>query len=349
MASRKLIKQLETLQAIKPRTEWKNSAREILLSQIHAQGAVQAGRVSVFSGAIAYARGAGSTAYKVTIGQLFERPLVMSGALSVLVVGVVSAVVASGNSLPGDPLYSLKQTHEQIRVAIVAPEGRSALQLELAGNRLEELNQVSQSSLSSEEKKARATELVANADQNIATIKDDLERLTKEEPKKAVEVATTVGKKAGEYETGVTNNKQSLAVSPSVAPTINRVIENLDKAQDQALAVIVDKKDSAGMSESEVASNVQGAIDSLEARLAHIEKVSAAGLKKDAVLSGKSSEAKKNLKTARDLVDRKDFKVALDKISLSRGIITSLEKDLDQAGDVVTTPKGDAEQKTDAK
>lgn len=341
MARKALVKQLETLQAIKPRTEWKHSAREILLSQISAQGAVQAGRVSVFSGAIAYARGAGSVAYRVTIGQLFERPLVLSGVLSVLVVGVVSVAVASRDSLPGDPLYSLKQTHENIRIAIVAPEDRPVLQLELAQNRLEELNQVSQGSLSTEEKNAKATELAENADRGIATIKDDLERLKKSTPKKAIEIATAIGKQAGEYETGVTSSNNSLGASSPIAPTLHRVIENLDKAQDQALSVIVEKKDSAGVSEAEVASNVQDAIDSLEARLARIEKVSAAGLKKDGALSGKSNEAKKNLKGARDLVDRRDFKVALDKISLSRGMITSLEKDIRQSGD--------SEQKTEAK
>ena len=348
MSRKALVKQLETLQAIKPRTEWKHSAREILLSQISAQGAVQAGRVSAFSGVVAYARGASSIVYRATIGQLFERPLVLSGVLSLFVVGAVSAAVASRDSLPGDPLYTLKQTHEQIRVAIVAPENRPSLQLELAQNRLEELNVLSGLSLSAEEKNVRATELVDHARQSISGIQEDLERLTKETPKKAVQVATAVGKQAGEYEAGVTSGKQSLSASSVVNSNIHSVIESLDKTQDKALAVIVDKKDSAGVSESEVASNVQDAITSLEARLSRIEKVSAAGLKKDAALGVRSDEAKKNLRSAHDLVDRKDFKVALDRISLSRGIITSLEKDLDQSADA-SAPKGDTEQKTDAK
>ncbi len=316
MTTRKLVKQLGALEAIKPRTEWKEKTRDILLSQIRAQGASQRQSSQILAGANAYVHDALHSAYRMTLGSLFERPLVLSGVLSVLVVGVVSVAVASQSSIPGDPLYTVKRTHEQLRVAIVSPEGRPSLQLELAEKRLQELDTLSNRPISDEQKATTAQALTLTAQQNISNANDELDQLKKEAPKKAVDVAVAL-----------------------VAHT-NDAIANLDETQNKALAVIVEKKDSAGVSESEVAGHIDSVIQSLEERLARTEKVSAASLKDSARIE-RSSEARRNLEIARDYVDHKDFKVALDKISLSRTIISSLESEA-----ASSEKKGDAESKS---
>jgi|GEM_PF-1385196 len=332
MTTRKLTEQLGTLKAIKPRTEWRDRTRDILLSQIKAQGTSDTMSVSVLGGVGAYTRDSFALAYRVTIGQLFVRPLVLSGFLSVLLVGAISVGVASEKSIPGDPLYAVKQTHEQIKIALVAPEERSTLQFELAQKRLEEMGTLSDRALSTEEKEQKTALLVQNAQENIANVQKDLDQLKKEEPKKAVQVAALINQKAGEYEQAVTNTRtEATAQKEGINSHIQDVIANLDETQNKALAVIVDKKDTAGVAESEVASHITDAIAGLEERLARLEKVSAAGFQKNTQLSNKSNEAKRNLQDARDGVERRDFKVALDRISLSRGIIASVEKELDLA------------------
>lgn len=331
MTSRKLVKQLETLKAIKPRTEWKDRTRDILLSQIGAQGRGEAQKFAMLGGVGAYTRDSLTLAYRMTIGQLFARPLVLSGFLSILLVGAISAGVASEKSVPGDPLYTVKQTHEQLRVAFVSPEDRPTLQLELAQNRLEEIGSLSDRSLSDEEKDKQVAVLAQNARENITAAQNDLEQLKKKEPKKALQAAALVNKKVGEYEQAQRNDSSS---------TLQNVIENLDETQNKALAVIVDKKDAAGVAESEVATHITDAIDGLEERLSHLERVSAAGFKSAPQLTEKSTEAKKNLQDARDSVDRRDFKFALDKISVSRGIIAGVEKELD-VQEKNTVKKGD--------
>ncbi|MBI4600046.1 hypothetical protein HY732_03935 [Candidatus Uhrbacteria bacterium] len=331
MTSRKLAKQLGTLKAIKPRTEWRDRARDILLSQVRSQGR-GAQNVSVFGGVSAYTRDSLTVAYRMTIGQLFARPLVLSGFLSVLLVGAISAGVASEKSIPGDPLYTVKQTHEQISGVFVSPENRPAFQLELAQKRLEEMNTLSDRPVSAEEKNQKAVLLAKNARESIATAQNDLEQLKKAEPKKAVQAAAVVNQRAGEYERAITQNGSH----------VQEVIANLDETQSKALAVIVDKKDTAGVGESQVASHISDAIDGLQERLARLETVSAAGFKSAPRLTEKSSEAKKNLQDARDGVERRDFKLALDKISLSRGIITAVEKELG-AQEENTAKKGDSD------
>jgi hypothetical protein len=337
MSSRKLARQLETLKAIKPSTEWRDRTRDILLSQVKGQGAGGLQHVSMLGGVGAYTRDSLAIAYRVTIGQLFSRPLVLSGALGVLVVGAISAGLASQQSIPGDPLYTVKQTHEQIRVVFVAPENRPAFQLELAQERIEELATLSGRSLSEEEKDQKTALLVEQARQTITGAQDDLEKLKKEQPKKAVQAAAMVNQKAGEYEQGIVKNSEQSA----------QLIANLDETQNKALAVIVEKKDTAGIAESEVASHITSAIDTLEERLARLETVSAAGFRNNTQLSEKSNEAKKNLQDARDGVERRDFRAALDKISLSRGIIASVEKEMVPTTDSKPAKKGDIDEDAD--
>ena len=287
----------------------------------------------MLSGVGAYTRDSLTICYLMNIGQLFARPLVLSGFLSILLVGAISAGVASERSVPGDPLYTVKQTHEQIRIAFVSPENRPTLRLELAQNRLDEIGSLSDRALSDEEKSKQTAELVQDARKSIVTAQDDLEQLKKEEPKKAVQVAALVNKRAGEYEQA----QRDGAGSP-----LRDVMKTLDETQNKALAVIVDKKDTAGLAESEVATHITDAIDVLEERLSRMEKVSAAGFKDAPQLTEKSSEAKKNLQDARDSVERRDFKLALDQISLSRGIIAGVENELDAQEENIAK-KGDAD------
>lgn len=321
MISHKLAAHLDSLKAIKPRTEWRDRTREILLSQVCAQGSQTAHHAPVVGQAIAYTRGAFVLAYRQTFEQLFARPLVLSGVLSAAVVASLSIVVASQGSVPGDPLYTVKRTGEQIQVAFVSPETRPGLQLDLAGKRLEELSLLSARSSGTDAKAGQTTQLTKEAGESISAAQKELIRLSKETPEKAAAVAAQVAAKA-------------TPEGGSQAPEVAEVIARIDETKGAALQVIVDKKDSAKISDTEVSAHLEGAIADLEARLARLQSVRAAGFQGET--TGKAQEAKDALQEARESLLRNEFTIALSGINQSRKIIAEGERAVSARGDADT-------------
>lgn len=337
MISRKLATHLDSLKAIKPRTEWRDRTREILLSQVCAQGSQTAYHAPVFGQALAYTRGAFVLAYRQTFEQLFARPLVLSGVLSAAVVASLSIVVASQGSVPGDPLYTVKRTGEQVQVAFVSPETRPGLQLDLAGKRLEELSLLSARSLAheTEAQTAQEAQLAQEADESISAAQKDLLRLSKETPEKAAAVALHI------KEQTIQSKEQAVKVTPeggSQTPEVAGVIARLDETKGAALQVIVEKKDSAKISDNEVGAHLEEAISELEARLARLQSVRAAGFQGET--TGKADKAKESLDEARASLSRNEFTIALVGINQSRKIIAEGERVLSRRGDADTTGEG---------
>lgn len=326
MISRKLVRQLESLQSIKPRTEWKDRTRDILLAQISAQSAAQTHKAPAFGLTTAFARGALVTAYRKTLEQLFARPLALSGVLSLAVVAAVSVVVASENSVPGDPLYTVKRTQEQVRVAFVSPEMRPGLQLDLAEKRLHELSQLSarplNQGLSQEKKQEQALQLSVEADKNIEAAQKELLRLTKETPEKAVQVASELKEQA------------TLQQEQAKGAATPEVLARLDETKNTALSVIVEEKEAAQVSDQEVAGHLEEAIGELEARLARLQSVHAAGFREEED-DGTARKVREELDSARDSLVRNEFSIALSGINASHKLIVEGEQSLAAGGDAV--------------
>lgn len=332
MISSKLATQLDSLKAIKPRTEWRDRTREILLSQICAQGSQQARHTPAVGQVFAYTRGAFVLAYRQTLEQLFARPMVLSGVLSAAVVASLSIVVASQGSVPGDPLYTVKRTGEQIQVAFVSPETRPSLQLDLAGKRIEELSLISARYSGTNAKAGQTTQLAKEADESISTAQKDLLRLSKETPEKAAAVAVHV------KEQTIQSKEQAVKVTPegeSQTPEVAGVIARLDETNGAALQVIVDKKDYAKISDTEVSAHLEEAITDLEARLARLQSVRVAGFQGET--AEKAEKAQEVLDEARVSLSRNDFTIALVGINQSRKIIAEGERAVSTRGDADTT------------
>lgn len=333
MISRKLAKQFDSLKAIKPRTEWKDRTREILLAQITAQEKAGQQHFPIVGITIAYLRGAVIASYRQTAEQLFARPLALSGVLSAVVVGAVSIVIASQGSIPGDPLYTVKRTEESVRVAFVSPTERPALQLDLATKRLRELSKLAERTLSADEKTEQTTFLTQEADASISTAQKELIRVTKETPEKAVYVAAQL------KENAVKSKEQAQKISNEPdTPALAGVIARLDETRGAALQVIVEKKDASQTSDGEVAAHLEEAIFELEERLARLSRVRAAGFQGDT--AEKAVEVTTALQEARASVKRNDFSIALSSINQSRKIIIEGEKQLSKNGDAANDGEG---------
>ena len=77
-------------------------------------------------------------------------PLLVRGLVAVVVVAglLAGATVASADSLPDEPLYALKVAGEQLRLAIAtSPADRAAVQLSIAGHRLDEAERLAEAGL----------------------------------------------------------------------------------------------------------------------------------------------------------------------------------------------------------
>jgi hypothetical protein len=143
-----ITKQLKELQDIKPNADWKNSQRDILLSQIKQQTTPQ--KSSVFANGWFMMK----SAVPAGVIGFVARPI---GVLTVIGLFVFSTgilgVNASKGSLPGDFLYPVKITTEKVQVGLTISDDKKAeLHVSFAENRVNEIDEIIQSDLSQEDK-----------------------------------------------------------------------------------------------------------------------------------------------------------------------------------------------------
>ncbi|MBI4239533.1 hypothetical protein HY620_00915 [Candidatus Uhrbacteria bacterium] len=339
----KTVKQLKLLRSIKPSKEWSVTTRDLLLSQIQSQGVSQA--PSKMAGFVAYAGDTFATVYESTFGILFARPLRLMAALAVFVAGSSSAVIFAQGSTPGDPLYSVKQTKEQIQVAFAPnPENRAQLEVSLVDERFSELKVVSGKELSQEVKNEQTGALVSEVAKKLSSVTKSLDSIKHtSEPKKAAEIAGYVSKKAEEYQKALAASTGDASHSQKVAQAITKI----DETKTKALEVIVEKQDSAGIPDEEVALQLANTIKETQDTVQKI-RVSIAALEDEAQeLVAKQQEAVKVLAEAEGLLAKKEFKVILFKLNQSKGIVSELNKKI-QTKQTETKKNSDGQDKVRA-
>jgi hypothetical protein len=138
MNEREIIKQLHNLKNLQPDAEWKNSNRDILLSQISGQS------TSIMTGE--YMSGwsmlAGFIADKTKAR--FAQPAWLAAVIIlVFSTGIISTVYVGRNTKPGDSFYIAKMISEKAQLAITFSEkDKAKLGMVFAGNRAKEITQV---------------------------------------------------------------------------------------------------------------------------------------------------------------------------------------------------------------
>lgn len=330
---KKTIGKIKLLKSIQPNKEWSVQTREVLFSQIRAQGVAQMAKPSKIAAAFAYTSSTFSTVYQYSIGLLFERPLALVGTLSVFVVGVVGAFFYAQTSIPGDALYSMKRTTEGFQTAFVSPDDRPQLEIELADRRIGEILAVSEKKETSQEEKAQnVSELIAGASQNFENAKKSMEDTKSvSTPKKIVEIAKLVQTKTVQYEKTLTHIQAQSAGSDRqkelLTQKINSALADARATESKALQVIVDKKEVAQLSDDEVKLQIEQHIVQVQERVERI-KVYAAGLtntdtKAQATVIGES--AQKALEDAKAVLEKNEYQAAMAKLDESKKIIQSLQ------------------------
>lgn len=325
MFDKKFIRHVEALQAIKPSAEWKSRTKDILLSQIRSQGSQQIA-VPFGQRVFVYCTESARLAYHTTFGVVFARPAYLAAALSITIVIGSSVVFVAEKSLPGDPLYAIKQTKEDMSLALTAPQDRAEAELERVTRRLEELRALQSAPLSDSEKDKQMETVVDTLSRNLSTVRQSLETIT--EPGRAVSVANAIKEK-----TATTRQELgSLKASEQVKQKLADVQDTARSADQKALEVIIDKGSGAGLTDTAIANQLTQEAQVLAGRLNTLEmKVTIAVIDKESDrddLLKKKDEARAALAVVTEQIGKKDFKLALEKIGQSKEIVSAIERKL---------------------
>ncbi|MBI4250695.1 hypothetical protein HY622_03845 [Candidatus Uhrbacteria bacterium] len=333
MRNSEVIKKVGLLKAIKPQASWSSQTRSLLLSQIVAQGVSSTKRAPLLGATRAYGFTAIAEAYAATIGVLVSRPRNAFFTTAAAFGLAVFAVVVAQSSLPGQPLYQVKQTSEDIQVALTPPADRSALELSLIDRRIKELEAVS-----AEEGTAKDPAIVDALVQDVSKKFESVEKnLTasrvKEDPKKAVGIASLVKEKSQDYRRVLAEKVVSpAAMDDARIETISNAVRAADKANSKALEVLVDKGASVGVSETELAAHLTETIEHTESLAKDLRQtVKMAGLvsddQKQETLK-KSQDAQVALDEAKKLIEQKDYKIALLKVTEGKELVDGARREL---------------------
>ena len=118
------------MKAVRPNAQWVAFSKKNIMTKQFEEPATVATFASILN----------------TIGHAFETPKVLTPVLSGLIVAVFGFSIITAQTLPGDGLYSLKQTIETVRISLLSPEAQAIAKVEQADNRLTELDKISKES-----------------------------------------------------------------------------------------------------------------------------------------------------------------------------------------------------------
>jgi len=163
MTDQDLVKKIKELDKIRPSQDWLDSTLNSLTSQIDFKES-ETGIVSGFF-------------------NIFKQPQLIALTMCLLLIvlaGPWLTVKASQPSVPGDLLYSVKRVSEGIQTTVASGEGKTQLQVEFAGRRLEELAKITEDSFTSDEKTKKAKQVIGDLKDNLADLSHNLDAIPAE-------------------------------------------------------------------------------------------------------------------------------------------------------------------------
>lgn len=253
MKDKDLIKQLNTLKEIKPRSSWVKDNREVLLSQISG------GTTNEKYGGYGFFK-----KLRFTFATLPQPAIAVFLIGAILIGSSVASIKAARDSKPGDSLYVAKLINEKAKFALTFSEEKKArLGLEFAGNRAEELRSVL--SLNGEMEKERVAGLVEDFKKEISVARERLVKINKEKeiPMSTDEVLLDDAEVTEEEEqvmmftAGTEKDEKGLQVSLQDEPIASNELEK-EEGGIQDKEVSLSKEDDVASSSEAVASDEEG-------------------------------------------------------------------------------------------
>jgi len=212
---KKVQDKIRLLKNIKPNPDWLQSQRSVLFLQIKESGksAKSVWHLPVF------------------VLPQFSLKTVLIGLLILYLISGsgFSILQASSNSLPGDLLYPVKITLENVRLKIASQEIESRLQLEFVANRVNELNRIVNQDEDATVKSDKVIEAVDKLTTQVKSTKNNLSGIKTVEPQKIMKTAEAIGAQAVQSEKALLDAKEKL-VSELEGDASKEVVQAIDAA-----------------------------------------------------------------------------------------------------------------------
>lgn len=134
-------------------------------------------------------------------------------ALFLLFAGVASAAVGSRNALPGETLYPAKLAVDEVKVRFTSnPADRAQVQMEIAGHRLREIQEISQTG---DEYNGRLNEALSRFAKDVGDAQKNLAQAG--DPAQVKAATTQIAKKAQKYSQELTATQALLEQKAAIA------------------------------------------------------------------------------------------------------------------------------------
>jgi len=237
-----LNQQLKDLKNIKPRSEWVDQERELLISQVASQ--TEEKKLNYSN----YFVNSWHLAKSLMPGgfmRFVARPVgIFTLLVSFVFCSGILGVNASKGSLPGDFLYPVKLTSEKVKVGLtIAQENKANLHVSFAGERVKEIESVMTIEKEPEIKKQKVKIAVEGLKQDMKKAQENIEKVKQESKKgkNTVAVAKEIDKKAEEISDKVEQKKQEQKDDQEMAQALDQAGSAADKTAVVAIEVIIEE------------------------------------------------------------------------------------------------------------
>ena len=263
-----LIEQLKGLKEIKPRKNWVDAQRELLLSQIQAQSTKK--RQSFVINSWFFFKSSLPTG----MVRFVARPIGVLTMVSLFVLGTgMLSVNASRLSLPGDFLYPVKLTSEKVQVALTSGEEKKANKyLENAEERVREIEALA---VDGEKKESTKDNIKIATDALKVEMKKAQTELDKtiDKPQQSKEVETAMvasvralDKKAGELGDKIGLQVEALKYDVDITNSLKEAGVEVENISVKAIEVVINRIDKIEIDISE-----KDLVDAIEKKIQNAE------------------------------------------------------------------------------
>lgn len=330
ISDRKILQRLEQLKKIEPRLDWKESNREILLSQIKAQqGArLRQNQVKALPVVTEYLKSFWSWD-RLELKKLVTLALRPLGTIILVVAlalgGGIAAVNAAFDSLPGDALYPVKLTTEKVQLALnFNDSAKTALEIEFAGRRIDEIGKVTEQKIGADQIQVPLQAFT----QELGNVNARLDNLAKSgQANEVITLANLVDNKTEDFADALA--AKTNRVPSAIKTDINQAITVSEQTSDKAFKILIDNSNQAGgaVNQSEVAKRVEEKINRSQEKIDQLlgEKT---GEVKDVP---KPEELKKSLDEAKAFFQKGDLSSAFEKVKESNQLTQNIQNLIDQS------------------
>jgi len=357
MTNKELIEKLNQVKDLsaggQPEAVWIASNRDILMSQIQPSS-VNESPVKELGNGFYYGQ-----YFSNLLRQNFFKPAIATFSIVLVMLGYSATIGVANASLPGDIFYPIKTTKERVQLAFTFQEAEQVkLQMTFVTNRATELQQLVRATDNDSKKTEAVKKTAQKITKDIGDVKDHLNKINiasfNNDKSKIIEVAKEVDTKTLEVKQGLveTHSILSSEAKKNVEIDLKKAISTTEETGATALNVIIDKYKSgeASIDSNEVASRVAERIKDAEGNIIDANKVietvstsTTAIINSSAKLSNPTSTstiptlssikdqpqaAQVVITEAKNLLDQKDFSSALEKVTETNKIVSTVEENV---------------------